>query len=100
MPFMSPMSPQMSTMLHLGDRMSILIPIHLIPFQVQNPNRPPLHDRDNPTSNLFNMVLPGFDDLPFTLVVPMISVMGYSVTVLVLMFITVTMVGSYESKSS
>ena len=96
MPFMSPMSPQMSTMLHVGDRMSILIPHHLIPFQVQNPNSPTFHNRDDPTSNLLNMILPGFDDLPFTLVFPMISM----VAMFILMFITVAIVGSYESKSS
>ena len=79
----------------MSDSMIMLMLHDLITLgEVQHPNGPTFHDRDDPTSNLLNVVLPGFNDLPFTLVVPMISVMGYSVTVLVLMFITVTMVGS------
>jgi hypothetical protein len=97
---MSPMSPQMSTMMYMGNSMFILIPHYLIPFQVQNPNSTPLHNRDDPTSNLFNVVLPGFDYLPFTLVLLMSSMMGYSVAVLVLMFIAVAVGGSNESESS
>jgi len=84
----------MSTMMHMCNSMFVLIPHYFIALQVKNPNSPPLHNRDDPTSNLFNMVLPGFYDLPFTFLFPMIPMMSYSVAVLVIVS------GSYESESS
>jgi hypothetical protein len=70
----------MSTMMHMGNGMFMPIPHYLIPFQVQNPNSTTLHDRDDPTSNLFNMVLPGFDYLPIILVsmIEVVAVLVYS----------------------
>jgi len=93
-PIMSSMSPQMSTMMRVSDSMFMLIRHYFIALQVQNPNSPPLHNRDDPTSNLLNVVLPGFDYLPFTFLFPMIPMMSYTVDVLI------TVSGSYESESS
>lgn len=66
--------------------------------EIQDPNCPTFHDRDDPTSNLLNMVLPGFYNLPFTLVFLMMGMVGYTMSVLVVILVTVS--GSYESKSS
>jgi hypothetical protein len=84
----------MSTMMHMGNSMFMLIPHDLIPFQVQNPNGTTWHNRDDPISNLFNVVLPRFYYLPFTFMFPMIPMMNYTVAVLV------TVSGSNESESS
>jgi len=96
---MSPMCPQMSMPVCVGDSMIMLILHDLITLgEIQHPNGPTFHDRDDPTSNLFNMVLPGFHNLPFTIVFPMISMVGGTVAVLVVILVTVG--GSYKSKSS
>ena len=96
---MSPMCLQMSMPVCVGDSMVMLILRDLITLgEVQHPNGSTLHDRDDPTSNVLNVILPGFDDLPFTLVFLMMGMVGH--TMCVLMVILVTVGGSYKSKSS
>ena len=96
---MSPMCLQMSMPVCVGDSIIMLMLHDLITLgEVQDPNCPTFHDRDDPTSNLLNMVLPGFYHLPFTIVFPMIGMVGNTMSVLVVILVTVS--GSYESQSS
>jgi hypothetical protein len=96
----------MSMRVGLSNSMLMFIPTPSILVslgEIQNPNCPTLHDRHDPTSNLLNVVPPGFYDLPF---IPILGVIGVmSMSVFILMFIPMSMsmsvlVGSYETKSS
>lgn len=99
MPMMSPISPQMSMSMSMSKSMFMLSDYSLISLgEIQDPNCPTFHDRDDPTSNLLNMVLPGFHNLPFTIVFTMIGMVVGTVAVLVVILVTVG--GSHKSKSS